>query len=101
MPVCSQLPGSKHSAPSLLLRIPLPYPKGLPGYAKGMPTLCEGYAKGMPVDFVAKISTQMLQLSKKLSKFVSSKYLYYTHFERIKSVQIYDIFAITTKQATN
>ena len=65
MPFCSQLPGSKHSAPSLLLRIPLPYPKGLPGYAKGMPTLCEGYAKGMPVDFSAKISTQNVATFKK------------------------------------
>ena len=43
----------------------------------------------------------MLPLSKKMSKFVTSKYLYYTHFERIKSVQIYDIFAITNKQTTN
>ena len=25
------------------------YPNSMPGYAKGMPTLCEGYAKGMPV----------------------------------------------------
>ena len=65
MPFCSQLPGSKHSAPSLLLRIPLPYPKGLPWYAKGMPTLCEGYAKGMPVDFVAKLSTQNVATFKK------------------------------------
>ena len=38
------LPGSKYSAPSLLLPSPLAYPNRLPGYAKGMPTLCEGYA---------------------------------------------------------
>ena len=27
--------------------MPFAYPNSMPGYAKGMPTLCEGYAKGM------------------------------------------------------
>ena len=35
------------SAPTLPLPSPLAYPNRLPGYAKGMPTLCEGYASAL------------------------------------------------------
>jgi len=42
---------------SFALSIPLAYSNSMPGYAKGMPTLCQGYAKGMPVHPLLNDST--------------------------------------------